>query len=110
MYLQTLFAKKIKFILQLLYTKIVIIQVSFLLERKLFLVYLVVVMDKLTVNQFAEKVTLTRGRIIQMIQSGMIKAEKIGDIYIIDQSYVQKVLSRPETRGRKRKIKTEAAA
>jgi excisionase family DNA binding protein len=61
-------------------------------------------MSKLTVKEFAEKVNLTRGRIVQMINEGEIRANKIGDIYIIDQKFVQTIKTRPERRGRKRKM------
>lgn len=65
-------------------------------------------MDKLTTKQFGEKVNRTSARVIQLISTGVIEAEKVGDIYLIDPKYVQIVKSLPERRGRK-KLKEVAA-
>lgn len=67
-------------------------------------------MAKITTKEFAKKVNKTPGRIIQLIHDGTIVAERIADIYVIDEKYVAAIISRPEKRGRKRKPSTEAAA
>ena len=58
---------------------------------------------KLTTKQFANNVGLTDKRVIQLINSGLISAEKFGRDYSIDESFVLIIKSRPERRGRKPK-------
>ena len=60
-------------------------------------------MSKLTTQQFAEKVSLTYGRVHQLIVSGEIPAERFGKMYVIDEKYVDIINNRPERRGRKPK-------
>lgn len=67
-------------------------------------------MAKLTTKEFAKKVDKTPGRIIQLIHDGTIAAERIADIYIIDDKFVDIIRTRPEKRGRKKKLLTEVAA
>jgi dihydroorotase-like cyclic amidohydrolase len=67
-------------------------------------------MDKLTCKQFAVKVSRTPARISQMIRDGVIEADKIGDIYLIDPKWVEIVKARPERRGKGRRKRTEVAA
>ena len=62
-------------------------------------------MRKLTTKELAFEVGLTYVRINQMIQSGVIEAEKIGRDYIIEEKYIQIIKNRPERRGRKPKNK-----
>ena len=60
-------------------------------------------MKKLSTNELANAVGLTRIRINQMIQSGEIEAEKLGRDYFVDEKYIQIIENRPERRGRKPK-------
>jgi excisionase family DNA binding protein len=65
---------------------------------------------KLTTKQFGEQVGLTDKRIIQLINSGVLPAEKIGRDYLIEDSFIPAIKARPEKRGRKPKINREVAA
>lgn len=60
-------------------------------------------MPKFTTKEFAEKVGLTHGRIVQLILEKTIEAEKLGRDYFIDESYVEIIKNRPERRGRRPK-------
>lgn len=62
-------------------------------------------MGMLTTTEFAEKVDLTRPRIIQLLKTGEIEGEKKGRDWWIDEKFVQVVLDRPERRGRTPKKK-----
>ena len=64
-------------------------------------------MGRITTIEFAERVSLTYGRIHQLIQSGDIEAEKIGRDYVINEKFVDIIRNRPEKRGRKPKNKVE---
>jgi excisionase family DNA binding protein len=60
-------------------------------------------MPKFTTKEFAEKVGLTHGRIVQLIQDGTIQADRLGRDYFINESYIAIIKSRPERRGRRPK-------
>lgn len=59
---------------------------------------------KLTTKELAEQVNLSPIRIVQLIQKGFIEAEKFGRDYIVDAKYIAIILSRPERRGRPKKV------
>lgn len=67
-------------------------------------------MAKLTTKQFATKVNKTPGRIVQLIHDGTIVAERIADIYVIEDKYVEIIKARPEKRGRPKKVNSGVAA
>lgn len=64
--------------------------------------------EKLTTKQFGEKVNLTYNRICQLINDGVIQAEKIGRDYVIDPKYIEIVKNRPDNRGRYKRKKASA--
>jgi excisionase family DNA binding protein len=55
---------------------------------------------KLTTNEIAEKVQLTRQRITQLIHDGIIKAEKMGRDWVIDESQISVIRNLPDNRGK----------
>ncbi len=55
---------------------------------------------QLTTNEVAEKVKLTPSRIAQLIRSKIIKADKRGRDWLIDESQIAIILSLPENRGK----------
>lgn len=57
----------------------------------------------LTTSQVAEKLSVTRWRVSQLIQSGRLKAEKYGQIYLINEDNLQPVQNRKN--GRPAKVK-----
>lgn len=54
----------------------------------------------LTTEEFAKKANLTRGRIYHFIWDGVIKAQKHGRDYLIDESQLEIIRHRPDRRGR----------
>lgn len=58
----------------------------------------------LTTSEAAEKLNVTRWRVSQLIQSGRLKAEKYGQIYLIDIDNLQAVSNRKN--GRPAKVKS----
>lgn len=65
-----------------------------------------VMSKQMTTKEFAERVEMSRGRVIQLIWDGTISAEKLGRDWVIDEKYIDIVLSRPENRGRRKKSDT----
>jgi excisionase family DNA binding protein len=57
----------------------------------------------LTTSEAAEKLSVTRWRVSQLIQSGRLKAEKYGQIYLINEDNLQPVKNRKN--GRPVKVK-----
>ena len=58
----------------------------------------------LTTSEVAERLGVTRWRVSQIIQSGKLKAEKFGQIYLINEADLKDVLERPKA-GRPPKAK-----
>lgn len=54
----------------------------------------------LTTNDLANAVNLSVIRILQLIKTGEIKAEKFGRDWVIDEKYVEIIKNRPENRGK----------
>jgi len=68
---------------------------------------------KLTTNQIAERVNLTRARIAQLIRYNVIVGEKVGRDWIIDEDQIPIIENLPDNRGKFRwknqcKINTSA--
>lgn len=55
---------------------------------------------KLTTNQIAERVNLTRARITQLIRDEIIVGEKIGRDWMIDDDQIPIIHSLPDNRGK----------
>ena len=55
---------------------------------------------KLTTNDVAKRVNLTRQRIIQLINRGLIEAEKFGRDWVIDESQIAVIRRLPDNRGK----------
>ena len=53
----------------------------------------------ITTKEMSERVGLTLQRLHQLIKMGEIKGEKIGRDWLIEEKYVDIILSRPEKRG-----------
>jgi len=63
---------------------------------------------KYTTKEVADKVSLTRQRIGQLIQSGVISAEKRGRDWMIDEHQIEIIINLPENRGRYERTKKRA--
>jgi excisionase family DNA binding protein len=55
---------------------------------------------KLSTTQIAERVNLTRARITQLIRDQVIKGEKIGRDWIIDEDQIPIIKNLPDNRGK----------
>jgi excisionase family DNA binding protein len=65
---------------------------------------------KLSTTQIAERVNLTRARITQLIRDQVIKGEKIGRDWIIDEDQIPIIKNLPDNRGKfrwKKSIKSK---
>ena len=58
---------------------------------------------KLTTQQAADRLGLSRGRIIQLIDKGVIKATKFGGVYQIDEADLKRAVwdTKPGPKGRR---------
>lgn len=59
----------------------------------------------LSTIEAAKRLGLTYQRINQLIQDGVLPAQKIGRDYVIEEADLSKITERPETRGRKKNSK-----
>ena len=55
----------------------------------------------LTVNEVAERLRVSRRRVRQLIEAGRLRAERVGPIYLIRESALERVRYRPVGRPRK---------
>lgn len=55
---------------------------------------------KLTTTQIAERVNLTRARITQLIRDNVIKGEKFGRDWIVDEDQIPIIKNLPDNRGK----------
>lgn len=55
---------------------------------------------KLTTNQIAARVNLTRARIAQLIRDDIIAGEKVGRDWIIDEDQIPIIENLPDNRGK----------
>lgn len=55
---------------------------------------------KLTTNQIAERVNLTRARITQLIRDNIIAGEKVGRDWMIDEDQIPIIENLPDNRGK----------
>jgi len=59
----------------------------------------------ITVEQAAERLSLSRRRVVALIQSGRLPAERFANAYAIKESDLELVAERPRGRPRKSKAK-----
>ena len=57
----------------------------------------------LSVTEASERADVSRQRILQLIETGVLKAEKVGSSYIIRQSDFETWVSSPREAGRPKK-------
>jgi excisionase family DNA binding protein len=63
--------------------------------------------ENITTNEAASLLGVTRQRVLQLIQEGRLKAEKFGNVYMIQRGDLSRIEEKPM--GRPPKTKAESA-
>jgi excisionase family DNA binding protein len=66
--------------------------------------------DYITTNEAGDHLGVTRQRVLQLIQDGRLKAEKFGNVYMIQRADLSNIESKPMGRPPKAKPETTEPA